>query len=311
METSAKYRLVTRGDFDGLVCAVLLRHLGMIDEIAFVHPKDMQDGKVPISGRDITTDLPYVEGVYLAFDHHGSELARQGARGPGHVLDVQARSAAHVVYEYFGGSVRFPARWNGMMAAVDRADSAEFTEEEILRPQGWVLFAFLVDPRTGLGRFDTFRLSTQAWMSHLIDLCPEHDVDEILQDPDVAERIALYREQGERFTEQLRRCSVVHRNLIVFDSRGEETIHAGNRFMIYALFPQQNVSMHVMHGPKRQNTVFAVGRSILNRAPVPHIGNLCLTYGGGGHANAGTCQVANDQAERIQAELIEKLTAGV
>jgi nanoRNase/pAp phosphatase (c-di-AMP/oligoRNAs hydrolase) len=283
----------------------------MIDEIAFVHPKDMQDGKVPISGCDITTDLPYVEGVHLAFDHHGSELARQGASGPGHVLDAQARSAARVVYEYFGGAARFPARWNGMMAAVDRADSAEFTEEEILRPQGWVLFAFLVDPRTGLGRFDTFRLSTQALMSHLIDLCPEHDIDEILQDPDVTERVALYHEQGERFTAQLRRCSVVHRNLIVFDSRDEETIHAGNRFMIYALFPQQNVSMHVMHGSKRQNTVFAIGRSILNRAPLPHLGNLCLTYGGGGHANAGTCQVANDQAERIQGELIEKLAVGI
>ena len=302
-----KYRLVTRSDFDGLVCAVLLKKLDLIDDIKFVHPKDMQDGKIDINGRDITTNLPYVESAHLVFDHHHSETLRN-RKADNHVIDADAPSAARVVYDYYGGAEAFPAGWNDMMAAVDKGDSANFSEAEILNPQGWDLMNFLMDARTGLGRFRDFRVSNYHLMMDLIDHCREMSIDQILQLDDVAERVALFREHEASAKEQIKRCSTVHGNLVVLDLREEEVIYAVNRFMIYALFPQTNISIHVMWGLKKQNTVFAIGKSILNRSSNTDIGELCLSYGGGGHINAGTCQVANDSATEALLAIVEKVT---
>src|SRR6185436_18521390 len=186
-----KYRLVTRSDFDGLVCAVLLKELDLVEDIKFVHPKDMQDGKVPISDRDITTNLPYVPGVHLAFDHHQSEVSRVGKQ-ENHIIDPDAPSAARVVYDHYGGKERFPTISDELMEAVDQADSAEYSEEEILNPKGWVLLNFLMDARTGLGRFRDFRISNYQLMMQLIDACRHHTVEEILELPDVRERVDMY-----------------------------------------------------------------------------------------------------------------------
>ena len=303
-----KYRLVTRSDFDGLVCAVLLKKLGMIDEIKFVHPKDMQDGKVPVTERDITTNLPYVEGVALAFDHHSSETLRVGKRD-NHIIDPQAASAARVVYRHYGGKERFPDIPEEMMEAVDKADSAQYSLDDILEPKGWTLLNYLMDARTGLGRFKNFRISNYDLMMKLIDLCLNHPVDEILAMPDVKERSDLYFEHQERFKEQLRRCGTVHRKLVVLDLRNEEVIYAGNRFMVYALYPQCNISIHVMWGLKKQNTVLATGKSILDRSSKTNVGEEMLEYGGGGHDAAGTCQIENDKADEVLAELITKIGA--
>lgn len=304
----AKYRLVTRSDFDGLVCAVLLKHLDLVDEIKFVHPKDMQDGKVEISGRDISTNLPYVPGVHLAFDHHLSETLRNEQRD-NHIIDPDAPSAARVVFDYYGGYEVFPRSWQEMMAAVDKGDSAQFSREEVLNPQGWELLNFLMDARTGLGRFREFRISNYNLMMDLIDYCKNHSIDEILQLPDVQERVELYMEQQDKFVEQIKRCATLHGNLVVLDLRNEETIWAGNRFMIYALFPQANISIHVLWGLKQQNTVFATGKSIFDRSSKTNVGELMLKYGGGGHQAAGTCQVDNDRAEAVLQELISQINA--
>jgi len=321
---ATQFRLVTRSDFDGLVCGVLLKELDLIDEITFVHPKDMQDGKIAISDRDITTNLPYVPSCHLAFDHHSSEMRRNGrseqhspdSPSPetewpkNHVIDPEAFSAARVVYHYFGGRPCFPRISDDIMTAVDKADSAQFTREDILEPKGWAFLSFLMDSRTGLGRFRQFRISNYDLMMKLIDYCRDHSVDDILALPDVNERVALYLQHAPQFREQLLRCSRVHRDLVVLDLRDEEVIYAGNRFMIYALFPQCRVSMHVMWGAKCQNTVFAIGKSIIDRTSPVDIGALCLTYGGGGHEAAGTCQIDNARAEAAMAELIGTLTAG-
>ncbi len=298
-----KYRLVTRSDFDGLVCAVLLKHLDMIDDILFVHPKDMQDGKIEITAKDITTNLPYVKGCHLSFDHHLSETMRN-EKADNHIIDPDAPSAARVLYDYYGGVEKFPTEWTDMMIAVDKADSAQFSREEILKPTGWVLLNFLMDARTGLGRFREFRISNYDLMMELIDYCSDHTIEEILQLDDVKERSELYFEHEEKAIEQLKRCSTVHNNLVVLDLRNEETIWTTNRFMIYALFPDTNVSLHVMWGLKKQNTVFAIGKSILNRTSKTSVGELCLRYGGGGHANAGTCQVGNEVANDKLEEII-------
>ena len=308
MAENKQFRLVTRSDFDGLVCAVLLKHLNLINDIKFVHPKDMQDGLVEISSGDITTNLPYVDGVYLAFDHHLSETLRTGQHD-NHIIESDAPSAARVVYNYYGGCNAFPEFFDSMMAAVDQGDAARFSRAEILHPTGWPLLNFLMDARTGLGRFREFRVSNYQLMMDLIEYCATHRIEEILQLPDVKERVELYFEHEELFKEQLRRCSTVHKNLVVLDLRNEETIYVGNRFMIYALFPECNISIHVLWGLKQQNTVFAVGKSILNRTSKTNIGPLMLQYGGGGHENAGTCQVANDKWEESLNELIAKITA--
>ena len=304
-----KFRLVTRSDFDGLVCAVLLKHLDMLGDILFVHPKDMQDGKIAIGPNDITTNLPYVAAVHIAFDHHLSETIRNTGERSNHIIDPDAPSAARVVYDYYGGAKVFPAEWHDMMVAVDKADAAQFSREEILDPTDWVLLNYLMDSRTGLGRFRDFRISNYNLMMDLIDYCRNHNIKEIMQLPDVRERAEMYFAHQDKFKDQLKRCSRVHNNLVVLDLRHEEIIYAGNRFMIYALFPECNISIHVLWGVKQQNTVFATGKSIVNRSSKTNIGELMLQYGGGGHQNAGTCQVDNDQAEAVLKELIIKINS--
>lgn len=303
-----KYRLVTRSDFDGLVCAVLLQELGMLESITFVHPKDMQDGKVEISENDITTNLPYRPEAHLVFDHHLSEDLRLGGERPAnYIIDAEAPSAARVVYDYFGGRSRFAGISDEMMTAVDKADSADYSRDDILDPQGWTLLNYIMDPRTGLGRFREFRISNYALMMELIEHCRSKGIDEILRLPDVQERVELYASQHAKAVEQIRRCSTVHGKLVVLDLRDEDPIWCTNRFMIYALFPQCSISMHVLWGLKKQNTVFAVGKSILDRDSPVNVGEIMLSYGGGGHRAAGTCQVPNDEAEAVQKALIAAL----
>jgi len=345
-----KYRLVTRSDFDGLVCAVLLRHLDMIDDIKFVHPKDVQDGVVEVTENDILTNLPYAPGAYMVFDHHHSETLRNEGNLSNHIIDPDAPSAARVIYEHFGGRERFPKVSDELMRAVDQADSAAYSFDDILHPKGWTLLNFLMDSRTGLGRFREFRISNyqlmmqlidaciilhpKGWtllnflmdsrtglgrfrefrisnyqlMMQLIDACIEHnDVKEILELPDVKERAELYQEQSDRFIVQLRRVGRLDGDVVIVDLRDEEVIHAGNRFMVYALFIQARVSMHVLWGRQKLNTVFACGKSILDRSSPVDIGEVMLRYGGGGHVAAGTCQVPHEEADRVEREIVQLL----
>ena len=303
-----KYRLVTRSDFDGLVCAVLLRVLDMIDEITFVHPKDVQDGVVEITERDILTNLPFAPGAHLVFDHHHSETLRNKGDRSNHIIDPDAPSAARVIYAHFGGAERFPEVSEELMRAVDQADSADYALEDILDPQGWTLLNFLMDSRTGLGRFREFRISNYQLMMLLIDACLQlQSVEEILQLPDVRERAELYRDCSAMFVEQLRRVTHTDGDVVVVDLREEETIHAGNRFMVYALYPEARVSVHIIWGRQRLNTVFACGKSILDRSSPVDIGEVMLRYGGGGHLAAGTCQVPHEDSARVLSEIIDAL----
>ncbi len=308
-ESGKTYRLITRSDMDGLVCGVLLKKLNIIDDITFAHPKDMQDGLIDVSDSDISTNLPYTEGVYIAFDHHHSETERVQGNPENHIIDPSAPSAARVVYDYFGGADVFPASYNDMMEAVDKADSAAFSQSDILEPKGWELLSFLMDARTGLGRFRDFSISNYQLMMQLIDLClDEMSIEDILKSSNVKERVDLFFEQESKCKEQIKRCTTVTNNLAILDLRDEETIWAGNRFLIYAIFPETNISMHVLWGKAKQNTVFAVGKSILDRSSKTHVGSLMLKYNGGGHQAAGTCQISTPDAEKTQQELITAIT---
>ncbi|MBF0126508.1 MAG: exopolyphosphatase [Magnetococcales bacterium] len=310
MSETQKFRLVTRSDFDGLVSAMLLRELGIIDDILFVQPKDMQDGRIPITQRDIITNLPYVSGAHLVIDHHASESRRVGQPPlPNHINRPDAPSAARVVYDHFGGKAAFPHIKDDILLAVDKADAGLFEEEDILYPKDWMLLNFIMDPRTGLGRFKEFSISNYALMMELISYCRNHTAAEVLELPHVKERVDFYFEQETLFKTQIQTRTKINGNLAVIDLRYDDIIHPGNRFMIYALYPQCNISMHVLWGLDRKTTVFALGKSIFNRTSGTNIGLLCLEYGGGGHAAAGTCQVETEKSFQVRKTLESRILA--
>lgn len=295
-------RLVTRSDFDGLICGMLLKEAGIIDSWVFVHPKDLQDGLFEPTEDDVLANVPYVPGCGMWFDHHVSESDRVGW-APGVKGESRlAPSAARIIYEYYGGQTRFP-EYTDMIAAVDKVDSGNLTREEILDPQGWILLGFISDPRTGLGRFRDFRISNYQLMEQLINHCRNMTIDEILALEDVKERVALYNDQTAHFQEMVRQHTVVDGNVIVTDLRDVAPIYTGNRFMIYSLYPEQNVSLWVVDGKLKQNVSIACGYSILNRTCTVDVGRLMLAYGGGGHRMVGTCQVASEDADKAIREI--------
>jgi nanoRNase/pAp phosphatase (c-di-AMP/oligoRNAs hydrolase) len=302
------YRLLTRSDLDGIVCAALLTELGLVNEIKFVHPKDMQDGTIEVTSHDIITNLPHHPKAHMVFDHHASEAERNTTPWRNLVNDPSAPSAAHVVYNHFGGAEKFPNISKELMDAANKIDSAQLTEAEILDPQGWVLLGFIMDNRTGLGRFREFRISNYDLMLELVDILrTTKKVEDILKHPDVAERVKLYRHQNDLAHQQIKKCSVINDNLLVIDLRNEKEIYAINRFAIYALYPNINISMHILPGKQNVNTVFAVGKSVMNRSAKVDVGSLMLQYGGGGHKAVGTCQIDNKKADTVKAELIDRI----
>jgi len=299
-------RLLTRSDFDGLASAVLLKHVGVIDHWKFVHPKDMQDGLVEVTENDVLANVPYVPGCGMWFDHHLSETARVGkdvmVKGEYRIAD----SAARVIYEYYGGKEKIP-EFEEFVIAVDKVDSGQLTIEEIQNPKDWVLLGFLMDPRTGLGRFRQFTIPNYKLMENLIDACRTMNIDEILSIPDVVERIVLYNEQTELFKEMVTKHTKIIDNVIYSDLRGVSPFYVGNRFVVYSMYPEQNVSIWVVDGRAGLNTAIAVGYSIIDRSCTADIGALMLKHGGGGHVMVGTCQVDIGDADEAIEDIIENL----
>lgn len=306
------YTLYTRSNFDGLVSTALLKFLGLIDYVKFVHPKDFQDGKVEITENAISACLAYREGVYMAFDHHSSEQVRINEISPNFIFEPTAPSCSRIIYEYFGGEDRFGKAWKEIINAVDVADSSTYKEEDIMNPQNWVLLNFITDPRTGFGYHKIFDISNLQLMYKLVDLFEPKKIEKILKDPDIEQRVNLYFEEQQQFKQQLKRCTKVENNIAILDLRDELVIHVGNRFMIYSLFPECNVSISIFPGLNKQNTVMAIGKSIINRTCRKDIGKILFEkYKGGGHMHAGTIQVANDDADKIIQELTEELNESI
>ena len=304
-----KYRLVTRADFDGVVSGGLLYELNMIDQVVFADPKDMQDGKIEITDNDITTNLPYVEGAFLCFSHHHSEETRVGEQS-NLILDPDKPSAARVVYDHFGGKEAFPGIATELVDTVDRAYRAEYSEEDIFAPDPWTLLNFILDPRTGLSRLAEFKNSTEQFMKDMMVFCRHHPIEDILKIPVVEERLRVYEFNEEFFELQIKRCATVHNNLVVVDLREEEKFYPGNRFTIYAAFPECNISLLILpHDEDPSVTSMSVGKSILDRTSNTNVGALMLEYGGGGHNAAGSCRIANGQVNQALGELIEKINA--
>lgn len=300
-------RLVTRSDFDGLICGMLLKEAGIINEWIFVHPKDLQDGLFTPTSNDVLANVPFVKGCGMWFDHHTSENDRlgwdQSVKGESRL----APSAARIIYDYYGGKEKFPL-YDDMIEAVDKVDSGQLSQEEILNPSGWILLGFISDPRTGLGRFRDFKISNYQLMEQLINHFRNYSIEEILALPDVAERIELYKEQTQLFKEMIFKHTSIQNNVIFTDLRNVETIYTGNRFLIYSMFPEQNVSLWVVDGKQKQNVSIACGYSVVNRSCTTNIGALMLKHGGGGHQMVGTCQVPYKDADATIQDIINVLS---
>jgi nanoRNase/pAp phosphatase (c-di-AMP/oligoRNAs hydrolase) len=299
-------RLLTRSDFDGLACGALLVYLGLIDDWKFVHPKDIQDGLVEATDNDILANIPYIKGCKLWFDHHSSETERLGKNTYFEGVSRIAPSCARVVYDYYGRDEKL-GRFAEMIRYVDKVDSGDLNADEILNPRGWVLLGFIMDPRTGLGRFRNFTISNYDLMKKLALACAEKNIEEILAMPDVKERLEVYFEQNDLFRKMVAQYAKVEGKALVVDLRGVETIYAGNRFLIYTLYPEQNISIWVVDGKNKANAVVTVGYSIINRSATVDVGKMLLEYGGGGHHQVGTCQVPYADADRVIAEVLEKI----
>lgn len=301
-------RLITRSDFDGLACGALLKEAGIIDNWKFAHPKDLQDGLVEVNENDCLANVPYVEGCGLWFDHHSSEHERLQLAGKYKGESRITPSCARIIYEYYGGREKFP-QFDDMMIAVDKVDSGDLTIDEIQHPTGWILVGFLMDPRTGLGRWRNFTISNYQLMEKLIDACRTMTTEEILNLPDVQERIAVYNEQTEKFMEMVKKHTRVDGNLIVSDLRGVDPIYSGNRFLIYSMYPEQNISAWIVSGRGGQGCSAAVGYSILNKTSTVDVGSLMLKYNGGGHKKVGTCQFSDENMEPELPKMLAELSA--
>jgi len=299
-------RLLTRSDFDGLACGALLKELGVIDSWKFVHPKDIQDGLVEVTDNDVMANIPYVKGCKMWFDHHSSESERLGKDVDFEGESRLAPSAARVIYEFYGGKERLP-HMEEMVVEVDKVDSANLTADDVLNPKGWILLGFMMDPRTGLGRFRDFRISNYELMELLIDACRTKSIAEILEMPDVKERVEMYFKQDALFRAMVQEHTTIEGNVIITDLRSVDPIYTGNRFVVYSMYPEQNISIWMVDGRGQMNCPIAVGHSILNRGSKTNVGKLMLKYGGGGHDQVGTCQVDYDQATEVVAELIKQM----
>ncbi|MDR1466173.1 MAG: exopolyphosphatase [Treponema sp.] len=298
-------RLLTRSDFDGLACGTLLEYLGYVDEWKFVHPKDIQDGLVTATDNDILANIPYIKGCALWFDHHSSESERLGRKVYFEGVSRKAPSCAHVVYDFYGGEAKL-GRFRSMIEYVDKVDSGDLTIDEIVDPKGWILLGFIMDPRTGLGRFTNFTISNYELMEKLAKACIDMQINDILALPDVKERLDVYFEHSTPYREMLTRYSHVEDNVVVIDLRGVNPIYVGNRFIVYTLFPEQNISVWTLDGKLKVNTAITVGYSIINKTATVDVGSLLLKYGGGGHHQVGTCQVAYEDCDKVVQEIIDK-----
>lgn len=301
-------RLLTRSDFDGLVCAVLLKEAGIIDSYKFVHPKDVQDGKVEATENDVLANIPYIPGCGLWFDHHMSEDERLKFMYDFKGESRWEKSCARVIYDYYGGADKFPGI-EDMMIAVDKTDSGDLTVDEVLNPQGWILLSFMMDPRTGLGRYKDYRISNYQLMEELIEMCRTMKIEEILKNPDVQERVVRYNQQEALYKQMIQANSRIDGKVLIIDLRHEDEIVTGNRFVEYSLYPDVFTSVRILWGLNKQNTVFAVGHSIINRSSKVNVGSLMLKNGGGGHFQVGTCQVDNERVEEALHKVVAALNA--
>ncbi|MFH1230109.1 MAG: exopolyphosphatase [Planctomycetota bacterium] len=295
-------RIVTRGDMDGLASSVLLSTVESIREILFVHPKDAQDGLIQATKNDILVNLPYVKGCAMWFDHHISESEK--AAEVQKIKDFKgaykmAASAARVIHDFYN-SPKF-TEFKEMMEATDRFDSAHLTVKDVNEPKDWILLAYTLDPRTGLGP------EFQKYFRWLVEYVKEIPIQKVLQHPEVKKRADKVITEQAEFKKILKKYCRLDGTVVITDLRELSDIPPGNRFLVFTLFPKANVEVRIFWGKERKKVVIACGHSIFNRTCLVNIGNLLAEYGGGGHNGAGTCQISDDKTEATLKKIVKTL----
>jgi hypothetical protein len=293
-------RLVTRGDLDGLTCAVVITTTEDIDEIVLIHPQDITDKRFAVTEDDILANLPYHPAVGKWFDHHILTDSNEKPPMKFEGAYALAPSAARVVYDYYRPKHPGLSKYAELVDETDRLDAAQLTREDVLDPQDYILVGYTLDPRTGLGDFQTY-------FKKLVNDFKTRPIEEIMGLPHVQERVAKIREMDAAFREATERCSRLEGNVVFTDFRSEAKIPVGNRFIVYTLFPTSNVSVRVHWGPSKQHVACAVGHSIFNRTNRVAVGELMSKYRGGGHKGAGTCLLPAETAERDIKDIINAL----
>jgi len=294
-------RLVTRGDLDGLTSAVILSSVGTIDDVLLIHPQDITDRRVRITDQDVLTNVPWDPACAMWFDHH---LLTDSNEKPPENFEGrygQAPSAARLVYEYHLERDPSLSRYANLVDETDRLDSANLTPEDVTNPGGYILLGYTIDNRSGLGA--DFR----AYFMKLLECLKTMPIEKVLEQPEVKERVERMRAEEAAFRKVLEETSRMEGNVVVTDLRNVEHIPAGNRFLVYTMFPEANVSLRIHWGPRQQSVIAAIGHSIFNRTCKTSVGELTSFYGGGGHRGAGTCMIPVEEAEEALGEILKTL----
>lgn len=291
-------RLVTRGDLDGVISAVLLSSMEKIDSIELIHPQDITDKKFSITGNDIMANLPYHPACAMWFDHHeltdSNEKPLPGYKGR-HAI---APSVARVIYDYYNSDAL--KKHEKLVNETDRLDSANLEPSDVIDPKGIILLGFTVDSRTGMGSFREYFNNLVTW---LMSMPPE----EVLKQPEVMTRTQRMAKENAEFLSLLNKHSKKDGNVVLTDFRPLEKIPVGNRFLVYTIFPDVNASLRLQWGPEKKFVATTLGHNIFRRDCKTNIGHLCSRYGGGGHRGAGACVLVPAEADRQAGEMIEEL----
>ncbi len=284
-------RLVARGDMDGLTCAVLITEMEKIDSVELIHPQQITDDEFEVTDQDILTNVPFHPKCSMWFDHHqpavGNRMAPKDFRGKYQI----APSAARLVYDYYDSPDL--KRFEKLVDETDRMDAAKLKVEDVLDPKEYILMGFTIDSRTGLGDFKTYFMQLVDWLK-------EYPIEQLLLIPEVKKRIEKMATERKNFSEVMKKRSWVEGNVIITDLREEDPVPVGNRFLIYTLFPEANVSVRLHWGPMKEYVMAVIGHSIFNRTCPTDVGKVVSRLGGGGHTGAGSAPVA---PETIDIEL--------
>jgi len=289
-------RIVTRPDFDGVICAVLLYEAeDIVEPVQWVEPSDMQKGLVDVHPGDIIANLPYNEKCTLWFDHHYTNKIDSPFKG----AFKDTPSAARIIYEYFDG--KWSRNYSSLVDAADKIDAADLSLDEVLHPEKYeyVLLALTVSNQDD---------PDEAYWNRLVALLRQNDIQAVVNDPVVKERCRASVEENRKYETFLKGYTRMKGPVAVTDFRSFEKAPSGNRFLVYSLFPEAVVHARIRFDAKdNQRVVVNVGHSIFNRRCNVNVGLLLSQFEGGGHPGAGSCRFHVSKTDEYLPRIIDVL----
>ncbi|MCP5053073.1 MAG: hypothetical protein GY940_38255 [bacterium] len=295
-------RIVTRPDFDGIVCAVLLKDaLHITEPIKWVEPNAMQHGLVDIRPGDVIANLAYNATCEMWFDHHESNRIALRFKG---VFKI-APSAAGIVFEYFKKDKTnpkpFQRDYHRLVTETDKIDSASLSLEEVLHPESYPYIALSATVKSQ-------RAEDEPYWNRVVDLLRTRDIYRVLEDPEVNERLQKAVAADRIYKDFVNAYTTIDRHVTITDYRGLDRVPSGNRFLVFSLFPEAVVNVKIrFESPARKKVVISLGHSIFNRGCQVSAGEVCSIFGGGGHRGAGSCSVPAHRADQAISTILDIL----